>query len=285
MNLIPEYVIKLHILQFELPSVVIAVGIITTIFPLVGCIGALRESKCFLISSGTLLILTIIIQMALFCYLLCWSGEDIEHVLNIAWTKNTNDFKYPMDGYQFLFACCGLKSYEDYLKNSKEIPSTCCGYLAGECEEQVYKERPGCRQTVVEYWELCINAIEFIAIIAVTEEQGFLDSRFEMNFPDSLLLFIDAMVKRKNAGGSFGSADYGFAGNIRAFSSKNSDIAKPVSANLKETMSIQEAPHCHTLKQSNSFGDFTSSTRTKKHISAGGSEQACHPRCSMITLQ
>lgn len=224
MNLIPEYVIKLHILQFELPSVVVAVGIITTIFPLVGCIGALRESKCFLISviiirqvalpkticrlfvftkkkcisfslfsssfkSGTLLILTIIIQTALFCYLLCWSGEDIEHVLNIAWTKNTNDFKYPMDGYQFLvsehfrksplvtikpssiqFACCGLKSYEDYLKNSKKIPSTCCGYLAGECEEEVYKERPGCRQTVVEYWELCINAIEFIAIIAATLE-------------------------------------------------------------------------------------------------------------------
>uniref|UniRef100_A0A1A9WI29 Tetraspanin n=1 Tax=Glossina brevipalpis TaxID=37001 RepID=A0A1A9WI29_9MUSC len=170
MNLIPEYVIKLHILQFELPSIVIVIGIITIVFPLFGCIGALRESKCFLISYGTLLMLTIIVQTALFCYLFCWSSKDIENVLNIAWAKNTNDFKYPMDGYQFLFACCGLKSYEDYLENSKKIPSTCCGYLAGECEEELYKSRPGCRQTVVNYWDFCINFIKFTAIIAVALE-------------------------------------------------------------------------------------------------------------------
>uniref|UniRef100_A0A1B0BQU3 Tetraspanin n=1 Tax=Glossina palpalis gambiensis TaxID=67801 RepID=A0A1B0BQU3_9MUSC len=193
MNLIPEYVIKLHILQFELPSVVIAVGIITTIFPLVGCIGALRESKCFLISYGTLLILTIIIQAALFCYLLCWSGEDIEHVLNIAWAKNTDDFKYPMDGYQFLFTCCGLKSYEDYLKNSKKIPSTCCGYLAGECEEEVYKERPGCRQT---FW----GAAEIILGCVVLEKVKVLPHyTHDVDVIQSAIPFLHIMIGSSTA--------------------------------------------------------------------------------------
>uniref|UniRef100_A0A1A9Z7J2 Tetraspanin n=1 Tax=Glossina pallidipes TaxID=7398 RepID=A0A1A9Z7J2_GLOPL len=286
MNLIPEYVIKLHILQFELPSVVIAVGIITTIFPLVGCIGALRESKCFLISSGTLLILTIIIQMALFCYLLCWSGEDIEHVLNIAWTKNTDDFKYPMDGYQFLawgaaeivlgcfvlekvnllphyshdidvlqtgipflhfmigsstavtplflvlgvtrsssscltlygvlsllvflmhissssyffserhtfskhmetliedvwsknteeyhypmdgfqtaFECCGMEDYRDYEKALRKVPSSCCSNTEDGCTEDEYRAKSGCRSTIIHFWDSLFKYVLIRGII------------------------------------------------------------------------------------------------------------------------
>ena len=161
--------------------IIIGMGAFIVILSLVGCFGAIKESKCLLIFYATIVIFVTLSQSILIIV----SAIMKEAVQNhIARTLNTTLVKYygRQEDLTRLFnrvmekhKCCGANGFKDFqhLDNSIDVSPQCC--RKGECNvDNLDKTKnQGCLD---KFFNLIENRLEYAIIIAaviiVTEILG-----------------------------------------------------------------------------------------------------------------
>ncbi|EZA58234.1 CD63 antigen [Ooceraea biroi] len=163
----------------------IVIGSIIFVIAFFGCCGAIRESHCMIVTFATLLLTILIIQVAVAIYafvvLKNSDGIDFTSVYRTSFfekyrPENPDDVAL-VDSIQKELDCCGVTSYEDFIKDlHRSVPGSCCGKPSETvCEPTLVRDKRGCAAALQDLFKsacsilggiaLGIAAIELIGII------------------------------------------------------------------------------------------------------------------------
>ncbi|KAM3932910.1 leukocyte surface antigen CD53 isoform 1-T2 [Leptodactylus fuscus] len=109
-------------------NILILFGCIIMVFGFLGCMGAIKENKCLLLTFFILLLLILLIEVSLAIVLFIYEKEIDPYVtqqLRISFDKHKqkNNNMTVWDDIQRNFKCCGINGSSDW---DKEIPKSCC---------------------------------------------------------------------------------------------------------------------------------------------------------------
>ncbi|KAG8187217.1 hypothetical protein JTE90_020648 [Oedothorax gibbosus] len=122
-------------------SILIATGVIVTIISFLGCLGAIKEIKCMLLTFFIILFMIFIIVLVggILGYVFRSEVEmrmEQEMIMTIPLYKNESAVTDAWDSVQNYFMCCGLAinsepGYEIWKQNkkladTKKVPASCC---------------------------------------------------------------------------------------------------------------------------------------------------------------
>ncbi|XP_044139466.1 leukocyte surface antigen CD53 [Bufo gargarizans] len=156
-------------------NILILFGCIIMVFGFLGCMGAIKENKCLLLTFFILLLLILLIEVVLAIVLFVYEKEIDPYVTrqlskgfeNHNQRNNNSTF---WDDLQFRFQCCGINGSSDW---KDEIPKSCCNAGDKECtKENAFKE--GCAVFFRSWFEknflyvgiatICISIIEVLGM-------------------------------------------------------------------------------------------------------------------------
>lgn len=165
------------------PSIaLIVIGSIIFVIAFFGCCGAIRESHCMVITFASLLLTILIIQVAIaiYTFVALKNADDInfrdEYKTKVFDKYNSSEeTKEFVDFIQNELKCCGVDSYNDFLRNKPYIPGSCCGKNSSDTCTQQNAYQTGCVSALKDLFKyasailggiaLGIAAIELIGII------------------------------------------------------------------------------------------------------------------------
>lgn len=191
-------------LHYEIPMVLISVGMVLVFFSMLGVIVSFK--KCYWLTTlySTLLLAVFCGQIVLIAYVAHMKNglandmsvvlhrdfkDKIDHGLHLTAT--------PMDVIQSVFKCCGKRSFLDYMED--EIPLSCCHH--SKCVvKNIY--RKGCNEQFAKFWMFQAEYMEVAGIfLAVLELFGvviaFVVSRSckkEIRFKDMEVELVPAKI-------------------------------------------------------------------------------------------
>ncbi|XP_032869364.1 tetraspanin-4-like [Amblyraja radiata] len=120
----------------------IAAGSVIMIVGFLGCIGAVIENRCLLLSFFVVLLIIFLLEMIVGILFLCCQDEinqyakkELKRGLQFYNTSGNNDLTNGWDIVQTDFRCCGVVSYEDWFSvlNGNKVPASCCFKLVSDC--------------------------------------------------------------------------------------------------------------------------------------------------------
>lgn len=144
---------------FYLAYLLLSLGGVTFLVGLFGCCGAVRESRCLLVTFFVLLFLLMCIELGIAVIALIYKEHFVSGLQNRLTDqliqnyghKNSNEkyisFSNSVDFAQYKFKCCGINGDEDYLASKwrndsqattekRQVPLSCCiQQEPGEVEE------------------------------------------------------------------------------------------------------------------------------------------------------
>uniref|UniRef100_A0A673K2U6 Tetraspanin n=1 Tax=Sinocyclocheilus rhinocerous TaxID=307959 RepID=A0A673K2U6_9TELE len=150
----------------------IGVGAFLTLVGFLGCCGAVKESKCMLLSFFTVVLIIFLVEVAAGVVLFVFEPlvrSDAPYQNKSTYTHNKNGLK-----------CCGYNNYTDFMDSpfvstTSSYPVTCCTSSSGPCNEFAAKSVVGCFQALVNLIEdnavllagvaLGIAALEIAAMV------------------------------------------------------------------------------------------------------------------------
>uniref|UniRef100_A0A672LMN5 Tetraspanin n=1 Tax=Sinocyclocheilus grahami TaxID=75366 RepID=A0A672LMN5_SINGR len=150
----------------------IGVGAFLTLVGFLGCCGAVKESKCMLLSFFTVVLIIFLVEVAAGVVLFVF--EPL--VRSDAPYQNKSTYTYNKNGLK----CCGYNNYTDFMDSqfvstTSSYPVTCCTSSSGPCNETAAKSVVGCFQALVNLIEdnavllagvaLGIAALEIAAMV------------------------------------------------------------------------------------------------------------------------
>ncbi|CAN2391727.1 positive regulation of myoblast fusion [Pristimantis euphronides] len=153
-------------------NVLIFFGCVIMVFGFIGCMGAIKENKCLLLTFFILLLLILLIEVILAVVLFVYEKQIDDYVTQ----QITTSFEYHKqkenvtlwEDLQWRFQCCGINGSSDW-KN--EIPKTCCKPEV-ECKKET--AFPGCSEIIRSWFEknflyvgivtVCISIIEVLGM-------------------------------------------------------------------------------------------------------------------------
>ncbi|XP_023291920.2 23 kDa integral membrane protein-like [Lucilia cuprina] len=157
-----------------IPILIIILGCIVFVVAFFGCCGSIRESICCTTTYAVFMFILFALQVALVVWIFVKRQQFLNtmgEAVDKAWEKNDSANGYPMNALQIALNCCGKTSYLNYGGN---VPSSCCGTMTGECPQSVYVNKPGCRDTFVDFWATNTNIIRYAGIgVALVELVAF----------------------------------------------------------------------------------------------------------------
>ncbi|XP_013098676.1 23 kDa integral membrane protein [Stomoxys calcitrans] len=160
-----------------IPILIIVLGCVIFVIAFFGCCGAIRENICLTTTYAVFMFILFCLQIALVVWIFVQRTQflnDMDTVITTVWNKNDASNGYPMDAVQISFKCCGLNGSLDYTGNNKDVPSSCCGYMNGQCDVNVYESKPGCRSEFREFWATNTDIIRYAGIgVALVELIAF----------------------------------------------------------------------------------------------------------------
>ncbi|XP_073413369.1 leukocyte surface antigen CD53 isoform X2 [Dendrobates tinctorius] len=157
-------------------NVLILFGCIIMVFGFLGCMGAIKENKCLLLTFFILLLLILLIEVVLAIVLFIYEKE-IDPYVTEQLRKSFEDHKQRKenstiwDDFQTKLQCCGINGSSDW---KSDIPSSCCE--ESRCNgNNVFQE--GCADILRTWFEnnflyvgiatICTSLIEFLYYIGV----------------------------------------------------------------------------------------------------------------------
>lgn len=166
-------------LHYEIPIVLIAVGMVIVLVSLLGIVASFQGSYWLSTLYSTLLLAIFCCQIVLIGYI-CHTRNDLAEDMRILLHehfKNKIEFgvesSTPMDAIQSIFKCCGKRSFLDYSKG--QIPSSCCIHLNCSLVKNVFKN--GCEEQFAKFWIYQSEFMKFIGIFfAALELLGVLSA-------------------------------------------------------------------------------------------------------------
>ncbi|CAM1295875.1 Uncharacterised protein r2_g518 [Pycnogonum litorale] len=148
--------------------IMIAVSVLVVIFSFIGCYGAIRKSKCCLLSYFLIIAALLIVEITGFS--IVWiNAPDMKNAVNETLTKELHKYKEGIDSaklFDFIqknLKCCGVNSERDF----KSTPKSCYN---PDSPGKTYEK--GCLEKVDHFIREMVSAVggivtAFITIIQV----------------------------------------------------------------------------------------------------------------------
>ncbi|XP_055505779.1 tetraspanin-4a isoform X1 [Leucoraja erinacea] len=123
-------------------NLLIGTGTVAMIVGFLGCVGAIKENRCLLLSFFTLLLLIFLVELiggSLFCvYRLqfdAYAREDLKDGLQLFGTDGNVGLTNAWSIIQTDFRCCGVSNYTDWFEvfNATQVPDSCCREYTAAC--------------------------------------------------------------------------------------------------------------------------------------------------------
>ncbi|ROI15156.1 Tetraspanin-4 [Anabarilius grahami] len=144
-----------------------------------GCLGALKEQKCLLMTFFVILLFLVMIEVTLILVLSLYH-EELDKKAKDDLREGMNDYrineglKNSWDNMQKIFKCCGVSNHTDWhnkTANGKQLPDSCCRDNVGEChhwEEPCYEKAKDwllANITSVLGFGVCIGIVQILALL------------------------------------------------------------------------------------------------------------------------
>ncbi|XP_061085337.1 tetraspanin-9 isoform X2 [Conger conger] len=123
-------------------NLVIAVGAIVMVTGFLGCLGAIKENKCLLLSFFIVLLIILLVELILLILFFVYTEKvsenaqkDLKDGLALYNTDNNVGLKNAWNIIQAEWKCCGVTGYTDWHEALKEkvVPDRCCQEHYKEC--------------------------------------------------------------------------------------------------------------------------------------------------------
>ncbi|KAM5181513.1 leukocyte surface antigen CD53 [Mantella aurantiaca] len=146
-------------------NVLILFGCVIMVFGFVGCMGAIKENKCLLLTFFILLLLILLAEVILAIVLFVYEkeiGPQIKIQLKTSFEQHKDNNKNITiwDNIQSTMKCCGINSSEDW---GDAIPLSCCPAGIKQCTDRfVFKQ--GCSEVFTNWFE---NNFLYVGIVTI----------------------------------------------------------------------------------------------------------------------
>ncbi|XP_069800457.1 leukocyte surface antigen CD53 [Dendropsophus ebraccatus] len=155
-------------------NVLILFGCIIMVFGFLGCMGAIKENKCLLLTFFILLLLILLIEVSLAIVLFVYEKKIDPYVteqLSVSFEnyKESKDNGSLWDNIQEGFKCCGINGSSDW---GDALPDSCCNDRKN-CKKETAFEK-GCAEVFRSWFEnnflyvgittICISVIEVLGM-------------------------------------------------------------------------------------------------------------------------
>lgn len=110
----------------------IVISIIIMVIGFFGCCGAIRESRCMLITYIILLVIILLITLIVLIVIgafMTWFNSNIDEEMFKSlqfYSHNNTGFRTMWNVLQSQAECCGVYSYTDWKNVSQSVPDSCC---------------------------------------------------------------------------------------------------------------------------------------------------------------
>ncbi|XP_041522648.1 tetraspanin-4 isoform X1 [Microtus oregoni] len=123
-------------------NLLIVTGTFVMAIGFVGCIGALKENKCLLLTFFVLLLLVFLLEATIAVLFFAYSDkidsyaqEDLKKGLHLYGTQGNVGLTNAWSIIQTDFRCCGVSNYTDWFEvyNATRVPDSCCLEFSDSC--------------------------------------------------------------------------------------------------------------------------------------------------------
>ncbi|XP_015282027.1 PREDICTED: tetraspanin-9 isoform X2 [Gekko japonicus] len=123
-------------------NLVIALGAIIMVTGFLGCLGAIKENKCLLLSFFIVLLIILLAELILLILFFVYmdkvsesAKEDLKEGLKLYNTENNVGLKNAWNIIQAEMHCCGVTSYTDWypVLGDNTVPDRCCMENSQDC--------------------------------------------------------------------------------------------------------------------------------------------------------
>ncbi|MFT7817017.1 tetraspanin-9-like isoform X1 [Arapaima gigas] len=143
-------------------NLVIAIGAVVMVTGFLGCLGAIKENKCLLLSFFIVLLIILLAELILLILLFVYTEKikenakkDLKDGLALYNTENNIGLRNAWNIIQAEWKCCGVTGYTDWHEALKEkvVPDRCCQEHYQECGRNATNQfwNQGC-YALVETW-------------------------------------------------------------------------------------------------------------------------------------
>ncbi|XP_036440872.1 tetraspanin-9 isoform X1 [Colossoma macropomum] len=143
-------------------NLVIAIGAIVMVTGFLGCLGAIKENKCLLLSFFIVLLIILLAELILLILFFVYSNKvsenakkDLKDGLALYYSDNNIGLRNAWNIIQAEWKCCGVTGYTDWHEALKEkvVPDRCCQEHYQDCGRNVTNEfwKRGCFEKVEEW--------------------------------------------------------------------------------------------------------------------------------------
>ncbi|XP_028915258.1 tetraspanin-4 isoform X2 [Ornithorhynchus anatinus] len=123
-------------------NLLIATGAFVMVIGFVGCVGAVKENKCLLLSFFIMLLLVLLLELTVVILFFAYTDkidkyaqQDLRDGLHLYGTEGNIGLTNAWSIIQTDFRCCGVSNYTDWFAvyNSTRVPDSCCLEFSDSC--------------------------------------------------------------------------------------------------------------------------------------------------------
>ncbi|XP_026871468.2 tetraspanin-4 [Electrophorus electricus] len=158
-------------------NLLLVAGGVTMVTGFLGCLGALKEQRCLLMTFFVILLLLFLIEVTLILILSIYHRELDQKakdglIQSMKNYKTNKHLQVSWDNMQTIFKCCGVSNHTDWYNNMgiDQHPESCCRQDLGRChrwEEPCYekaKEFILSNLTSVLGFGVCLGIVQILAL-------------------------------------------------------------------------------------------------------------------------
>ncbi|XP_065440251.1 tetraspanin-9 isoform X4 [Chrysemys picta bellii] len=128
--------------SFSAANLVIAIGTIIMVTGFLGCLGAIKENKCLLLSFFIILLIILLAELILLILFFVYmdkvnenAKKDLKEGLQLYNTENNVGLKNAWNIIQAEMHCCGVTDYTDWFPvlGTNVVPDRCCMENSQDC--------------------------------------------------------------------------------------------------------------------------------------------------------
>ncbi|XP_067863324.1 leukocyte surface antigen CD53-like [Heptranchias perlo] len=163
--------------SLSIANTLIIVGSITMVVAFLGCMGAIKENKCLLLSFFILLLLILLIEVTAAIIIFFYDSQidtfiedDMKLGLKKLQRDNVTGIAEAWDTIHAQLKCCGVVNYTDW---GNAVPSSCCLEKSGTCDSQ-NAFQTGCYGLIRNWFEsnflivgitiICVSIIQVLGM-------------------------------------------------------------------------------------------------------------------------
>ncbi|KAM3832519.1 LOW QUALITY PROTEIN: tetraspanin-9 [Vipera latastei] len=147
-------------------NLVIAIGTVVMVTAFLGCLGAIKENKCLLLSFFVVLLIILLAELILLILFFVYmdkvsesAKEDLKEGLKLYNTENNVGLKNAWNIIQAEMRCCGVTDYRDWypVLGDNVVPDRCCMENSQDCGRNSNNTslvwKTGCYEKVMTWFE------------------------------------------------------------------------------------------------------------------------------------